>query len=91
MGHDARVVIGWYGDIGHAWVVLFKDGKEYLLEATRKNRQQSFARYPLARYQTEYKPNSMFNRTTFWSNEGSLHTTSYSSSQWRRKSILEHM
>lgn len=64
LGYDARVVTGtWDGD-GHAWVVLYKDGKEYLLEATNK---ASNRRFPLVSLHPEYVPKMMFNRDHFWS------------------------
>lgn len=86
MGEDARVVLGEYGGGGHAWVVLFKNGKEYLLEATRKSVRRNMSRYPLARFETRYRPQFMFNRDTFWSNSGTTRTTKYASAAWIEKS-----
>ena len=88
MGYDARVVLGKFEEEGHAWVVLFKDGKEYLLEATQKGPARNFRRYPLAFYQTAYRPEFMFNRTSFWANEGTLFTSNYDSANWVHKSEL---
>lgn len=63
LGYDARVVAGTAKGEAHAWVVLYKDGKEYLLEATNK---ASRRRYPLASLHPEYEPAFMFNRDHFW-------------------------
>ena len=63
LGYDARVVAGTVNGEAHAWVVLFKDGKEYLLEATDK---ASRRRYPLIELHPEYVPAFMFNRDNFW-------------------------
>lgn len=89
MGEDARVVAGFYKKEGHAWVVLFKDGNEYILEATSKG---NFTNpYPLAKYQTSYRPQIMFNREYFWFNKGSINTTSYSSENWLKKTIYHRI
>jgi hypothetical protein len=85
MKEDARVVIGKYKKEGHAWVVLFKDDKEYILEATKKRGLKQ--PYRLARYETHYKPQSMFNREHFWLNTGSMNTTRYESAKWIKKSL----
>lgn len=85
-GEDARVVLGQYRGGGHAWVVLFRDGQTYLLEATRKQGVTGRFTYPLARFETDYHPEMMFNRDTFWANSGSRLTTDYNSSRWIRKS-----
>lgn len=86
MGHDARVVIGTYKGSGHAWVVLLKNNRTFLLEATRKKRLNRMRSFPLAKLQTGYQPEYMFNRTQFWKNTGSVHTANYSSSAWVKKS-----
>jgi len=86
LGEDARVVIGSHGTTGHAWVVLFRDGNEYLLEATQKGLSRAYTRFPLASFQTRYRPKYMFNRDTFWVNEGTEFTTNYSSPAWKLRS-----
>lgn len=63
LGYDARVVVGTAHGEGHAWVVLYKDGKEYLLETTDK---ASRRRYPFVALHPEYVPAIMFNRDHFW-------------------------
>lgn len=63
LGYDAKVVVGTVKGEGHAWVVLNKDGKEYLLEATDK---ASRRRYPLVDLHPEYVPVVMFDRDHFW-------------------------
>ena len=86
MGEDARVVIGEWGDGGHAWVILFRDGKEFLLEATRKNGLGRNQPYPLASLHPEYRPRFMFNHEYFWVNTGSPHTRRYSGPAWIKSS-----
>lgn len=83
MGLDARVVLGKHRREGHAWVVVFKDGQEYLLEATLKRKIRRWSVYPLAKSMPEYYPEIMFNRQTLWVNTGSVLTVNYSGLQWR--------
>lgn len=89
MGHDARVVIGNYKGNGHAWVVLLKNGRTFLLESTRKKRLATMRSFPLAKLQTGYQPEYMFNRTHFWKNTGSVNTFSYTGTSWVRKSRMK--
>tara|TARA_B100001093_G_scaffold497187_1_gene543811 strand:- start:43 stop:888 length:846 start_codon:yes stop_codon:yes gene_type:complete len=86
IGEDARVVLGDYRGGGHAWVVLFKGGKEFLLEATKKDGVGRNRAYPLASLHNEYHPQIMFNRSEFWENSGSKYTTRYSGRSWRLQS-----
>lgn len=88
MGEDARVVIGQMAGQGHAWVILFKDGTEYLLEATKKRGISKNKPCPVAALFTKYNPRYMFNRQYFWENAGSTFTTKYSGGQWKKKSRL---
>lgn len=86
LGYDVKVVAGTVKvrgakPQGHAWVVLFKDGKEYLLEATRKSK---WNKIPLASTLPNYFPKYMFNRKDFWINTGSKLTTKYSGSKWKK-------
>lgn len=82
MGEDARVVLGKFKNEGHAWVVLFKEGKQYVLEATDKFRRRTLDHMQLAIFQTGYRPEFMFNREAFWENTGSTMTTNYNSQKW---------
>ena len=82
MGEDARVVIGEWKNGGHAWVILFRDGNEYLLEATRKKGLGRNQPYPLASLFPNYRPRYMFNHESFWVNTGALHGQSYSDPAW---------
>lgn len=87
MNEDARVVLGKVeGGGGHAWVVLYKDGKEYLLEATQKTGVSRNKAYPLAKLFPNYQPSFMFNRNYFWVNKGSKVTTRYSGKEWVKMS-----
>jgi hypothetical protein len=84
MGEDARVVAGSVDNVGHAWVILFKDGKEYLFEATSK--QPNLRQLSLASMHPDYHPKWMFNREYFWYNTGSARTVRYQSDRWQRRS-----
>ena len=88
MGHDARVVLGKHRDSGHAWVVLFKDGKEYLLEATTKRRPTSIRDFQLAALSPDYRPMYQFDRDHFWVNSGSEFTTKYRDAKWQKRSVF---
>lgn len=84
LGYDARIALGevqFPGDKrgGHAWVVLFDKGKEYILEATSKAR---WRQLPLAASLPYYYPRYMFNRDYLWSNTGSVYTVKYSGKKW---------
>jgi hypothetical protein len=63
---------------------VFKDGKEYVLEATLKSKLKRWSAYPLAGMLPDYHPEIMFNRELLWFNTGSNLTVSYSGSQWRQ-------
>ena len=83
-GYTARVVVGMVKfsgqkESGHAWVILFDNGKEYILEATQK---QKWSQLPLAKTLPMYHPMYMFDRKYFWHNHGSRYTVSYSSKKW---------
>lgn len=84
MGEDARVAVGDVDGNGHAWVVLFRDNREFLLEATQKRGINSA--YPLASLHQNYHPQYMFNREYFWENTGSKFTTRYSGTHWKKQS-----
>jgi hypothetical protein len=86
MGEDARVVVGDWDGGGHAWVILFKNGKEYLLEATKKTRYLRTKPYPVAILHKDYHPQYMFNREYFWENDGTKYTSKYSGSKWKKRS-----
>jgi hypothetical protein len=83
LGVDARVVLGEYEGTGHAWVVAFQNSQTFLLEATEKRRYKAWNHYPLAQLAEGYRPAFMFNRSTFWVNEGSLATADYQGEHWR--------
>lgn len=86
MGYDARVVIGNYHWSVHAWVILFIEGKEYLIEATKKNREK---RFNTVFNKFAYQPLVMFNGDFFWVNQGSLVRTSYSGGGWKKIAKFE--
>lgn len=84
LGYDARIALGevqfrGQGRGGHAWVVLFDEGKEYILESTSK---EKWRQLPLASSLPYYYPKFMFNRKDFWSNIGSIYTVKYSGKKW---------
>jgi len=81
-GYDARVAVGTYNGGGHAWVVLFKNKSEYLIEATSKSKNISENLSP-AFLETEYNPTMQFNRTEFWVKTDKKQTTRYNGSHWK--------
>jgi len=86
MGEDARVVLGKLKKRGHAWVVVLKDNKVFLLEATNKRKRKHWRHYPLAGLLANYHPKYMFNRDYFWVNTGSMLTTDYNGQHWVKRS-----
>ena len=88
LGLDARVALGTFKEEGHAWVIVFKEGKEYLLEATKKTRISHWSRYRLAKVEADYHPTHLFNRDTLWINTGSKYTVSYSGKNWKQASTF---
>lgn len=87
LGLDARVVIGKLEGESHAWVILLKDGKEYLLEATKKKKLRSLNSFLLSSVTRGYDPVYQFNRKHFWFNADNTFTTNYSGDHWILKSI----
>ncbi len=85
LGFDARVILGSYKSEGHAWVIVFKDQKEYILEATDKHKLKSWSAYPLAASMPDYHPEIMFNNEELWVNEGSKFTVDYSNKKWSKR------
>jgi hypothetical protein len=83
---DARVVLGFYKEEGHAWVVFFLNGKAYLLEATSKRKIRNAGAIPAAALMADYHPTCQFNRDKFWVNTGSRFITRYSGPPWKLKS-----
>ncbi|GAA5215773.1 transglutaminase-like domain-containing protein [Corallincola platygyrae] len=88
-GIDARVVMGNYRNEGHAWVVAFKDGEAFLLEATDKRRYAAWRHYPKASLAKHYAPEIMFNRHSLWLNQGSKQTRDYQGSHWQKRSVFK--
>ncbi len=86
MGLDARVVLGSYKNEGHAWVVVFIEDDVFLLESTSKQKNKNWRHYPLAKFESNYHPQYMFNRDFFWLNTGSIYTTRYEGNNWVKKS-----
>ena len=85
-GYEARVAVGTARGEGHAWVVLFADGEQFVLEATQKQWPGGRVHYPLARLMGDYRPRFQFDREGFWRNNGSDRTTDYASEHWELKS-----
>lgn len=86
LGEDARVAVGTWNGGGHAWVVLFRDGREYVLEATRKHGLAGLKHYPLARLSPEYRPRYQFDRERFWAKVDDGATVRYRGPHWRERS-----
>ncbi|MFK7913050.1 MAG: hypothetical protein AB8B93_03980 [Pseudomonadales bacterium] len=86
LGENARVAVGTMSGGGHAWVVLFRDGKEYVLEATQKHGVAGLKSWPLARTKPEYQPRFQFNREHFWVNTRAAATVRYRDERWELRS-----
>lgn len=86
LGEQARVAVGTMSGGGHAWVVLFRDGKEFVLEATQKHGVAGLKTYPLARTKPEYQPRFQFDRERFWVNTRSAPTVRYGDDRWELRS-----
>lgn len=86
MGYNARVALGEWKNQGHAWVVLFYNGQEYVLESTSKHRPNKLSDFIYASAAIEYRPTYQFNRDKFWVNTGSKYTTSYGDEKWQMRS-----
>ncbi len=82
LGYDARVVIGEVPQGGHAWVVLFLNGQEFVLESTSKTRPRSVNDFYLAALATDYRPKIQFNRDQLWVNTGTTYTSRYEGDHW---------
>lgn len=89
-GIDARVVLGTYKGEGHAWVVAYRKGKVFLLEATDKRAKKSWNHYPLAASAVGYNAIIMFNRTDMWKfSKNNIGTKDYSLSNWQLVSTFQ--
>ncbi len=86
LGEQARVAVGTLDGGGHAWVVLFRNGKEYVLEATQKHGVSGLRSYPLARTKPGYQPRYQFDREHFWVNTQRGPTTRYNDQRWQLRS-----
>lgn len=77
-GFEARVAIGWNGNIGqHAWVVVKADGKQYILESTLQDKISEESLTPVADASSFYQPEQLFDR-------GNLYFTKASPEQFRQ-------
>lgn len=62
-GFDARVAIGWNGNIGqHAWVVVRVGEAQYILESTLQKKIERSDLAPVAEASAFYQPEQLFNR-----------------------------
>lgn len=62
-GFEARVAIGWNGNIGqHAWVVVRLDGNQYVIETTLQNTISEESLSPVAEAASFYQPEQLFDR-----------------------------
>ncbi len=85
LGFDARVAVGTHKGNGHAWVVWFKEGESYIIEATAKRKRFFF---PYAKMMTDYKAKYMFNKDAFWVKEGYALNDDYVTG-WRRTAYFQ--
>lgn len=62
-GFDARVAIGWNGNIGqHAWVVVNVEGQQYILESTLQENPCEEDIAPISEGSYFYRPEQLFDR-----------------------------
>lgn len=89
LGENARVAVGTMSGGGHAWVVLFRGGREYVLEATQKRGVAGLKNWPLARTKPEYQPRFQFDREHFWVNTRNTATVRYNDARWELRSTYK--
>jgi transcription elongation factor Elf1 len=66
-GFDARVAIGWNGNIGqHAWVVVRVGDKQYVLESTFQQEISAESMVDLAEAADFYQPEQLFDRENLY-------------------------
>lgn len=66
-GFDARVAIGWNGNIGqHAWVVVRVGERQYVLESTLQETITPESLTPLEEAADFYQPEQLFDRDTLY-------------------------
>ncbi len=66
-GFDARVAIGWNGNIGqHAWVVVRVGDKQYVLESTFQQEISAESLVDLAEAADFYQPEQLFDRENLY-------------------------
>jgi hypothetical protein len=85
---DARIILGTLNNIGHAWVLLRVNEKDYILDSTKKSLFSQYRHFPLAKHKPEYKHEYMFNRSEFWSYEKKKNNSAYSKTNWTHKSQI---
>ena len=62
-GFEARVAIGWNGNIGqHAWVVVRVDDRQYIIETTLQDEISQDNLAPVAEASSFYQPEQLFDR-----------------------------
>ncbi|MDF1751404.1 MAG: transglutaminase-like domain-containing protein [Verrucomicrobiales bacterium] len=62
-GYEARVAIGWNGNIGqHAWVVVKIDGEQYVIESTIQDNPGLADLVPVKDASPFYRPEQLFDR-----------------------------
>lgn len=87
-GFDARVAIGWNGNIGqHAWVVVKAGGFQYVLESTLQDEITSESLVPVAEAAAFYQPEQLFDRENLYftqANEEAFRRDYFSAALWER-------
>ncbi len=62
-GFEARVAIGWNGNIGqHAWVVVCAEGRQYLIETTMQKEPEPEDLAEVSALSAFYQPEQLFDR-----------------------------
>ncbi len=87
-GFDARVAIGWNGNIGqHAWVVVRAGDRQYVLESTLQDEITMESLVVSAQAAAFYQPEQLFDRDSLYFTEGDeadFRQDYFSPSLWKR-------
>ena len=89
-GFEARVAIGWNGNIGqHAWAVLRVDGEEFVLESTIQENPGLSDLVPVKDASPFYRPEQLFDRENLYFQNASPEEVAmnyFEDTMWKRVS-----
>ena len=86
-GFDARVAIGWNGNIGqHAWVVVQVEGEQFVIESTLQESPSMADMIPVKDASPFYRPEQLFDRDRLYFQDATPEKVSsnyFSDSLWK--------